>query len=533
MTWQRWARTAGRSMGLAIVMSALIAGVMGVATVGTASAAGNGAVADAVETLAADERTERVRALIAEGADVNDAQADGMTGLHWAAYYDDTATAQLLIGAGADVNAANRYGVPPLSLAATNANGALVSALLDAGADPNVGLEGGESVLMTAARTGSVAAVRALLVAGADPNAVERRGQTALMWAAAEGHNDIVHTLVEAGARIGTTLPSGFNALFFAVREGRMDVVSTLLAAGMDVNAILERVVDGPDEEVNNASFRPVDDGMSPLLLAVRNGHFELAIALVQSGADPNDTRTGFAPLHTMSWVRKPDASDRGDPPPIGSGSLTSLDFVRKLVALGADVNLQLADNAPPVPNTASTFGTGGATPFALAADRADIALMKLLLELGADPLIPNAEGSTALMAAAGLGTGAPEEEAGTEEEAYQAVELLLELGADINAIDDKGDTAMHGAAYGSFPSIVQLLSDRGADIEIWNFPNNMGRTPLFIAEGHRGGLPRPSRETIAVITALMDGAGVSTEGPRPELIDMYAPKPKEENPQQ
>ena len=533
MTWAPHGRTARRRTGLAIVMLAGGVGVMGFATVATASAAEKGAVADAAETVAADARTERVRALIAEGADVNEAQADGMTGLHWAVYYDDTATAQLLIGAGADVNATNRYGVPPLSLAATNANGALVSALLEAGADANVALEGGETVLMTAARTGSIGAVRALLVAGADPNATERRGQTALMWAAAEGHNDIVHALIEAGAGIGTTLPSGFDALFFAVREGRIDVVSTLLAAGMDVNAVLERVVDGPDEEVNNASFRPVDDGMSPLLLAVRNGHFELAIALVQSGADPNDTRTGFAPLHTMSWVRKPDASDRGDPSPIGSGNLTSLDFVRELVALGADVNLQLADNAPQVPNTASTFGTGGATPFVLAADRADIPLMRLLLELGADPLIPNAEASTALMAAAGLGTGAPEEEAGTEEEAYQAVELLLELGADINAIDDKGDTAMHGAAYGSFPSIVQLLSDRGADIEIWSHPNNMGRTPLFIAEGHRGGLPRPSRETIAVITALMDGAGISTEGPRPELIDMYAPKPKEETPPQ
>ena len=527
MTWGRLVRTVGRCATLAILML----GVAGGAVV--ASAAEKGAVADAAESVAADERLARVRALIAEGADVNEAQVDGMTALHWAAYYDDTATAQLLIDAGADVNATNRYGVPALSLAATNANATLVSALLDAGADPNVALQGGETVLMTAAQTGSVDAVRALLAAGVDPNAAERRGQTPLMWAANEGHNDIVHTLIETGAQVDAALTSGFNALFFAVREGHIDVVATLLDAGMDVNALLERVKDGPDETVNNASFRPVDDGMSPLLLAVRNGHFELAIALVNAGADPNDAQTGFAPLHTMSWVRKPDASDRGDPSPIGSGKLTSLEFVRELAGLGADVNLQLAGNAPRVPNTASSFGTGGSTPFALAADRADVPLMKLLLELGADPLIANAEGSTPLMAAAGLGTGAPEEEAGTEEEANQAVDLLLELGADIDAIDDKGDTAMHGAAYGSFPSVVQLLSDHGADIEVWHIPNNMGRTPLFIAEGYRGGLPRPSRETIAVITALMDGAGVSTEGPRPEIIDQYAPKPKEEKTQQ
>ncbi len=532
MTWGRRVQTAGRCAAVPILMLAF-AGLVGVATVARVSAAENGAVADAVETLGAGERTERVRALIAEGADVNDAQVDGMTGLHWAAYHDDTATARLLIDAGADVDATNRYGVPPLSLAATNANGALVSALLDAGADPNVALEGGETVLMTAARTGSAEAVRALLAAGADPNATERRGQTALMWAAAEGHNDIVHTLIETGAPIETTLPSGFNAMFFAVREGHIDVVSTLLDAGVDVNAVLERGDVPLDEAVNNATFRPVRRGMSPLLLAVRNGHFELALALVRAGADPNDTRTGFAPLHTITWVRKPDASDNGDPAPIGSGGVTSLEFVREMIALGADVNLQLADNAPRVPNTASSFGTGGTTTFALAADRADVPLMNLLLELGADPLMPNAEGSTPLMAAAGLGTGAPEEEAGTEEEAYQAVELLLELGADINAVDDKGDTAMHGAAYGSFPSVVQLLSDNGADIEVWNIPNNLGRTPLYIAEGHRGGLPRQSRETIAVITALMDGAGVSTEGQRPEIIDIYAPKPKEDTPQQ
>ena len=158
-----------------------------------------------------------------------------------------------------------------------------------------------------------------------------------------------------------------------------------------------------------------------------------------------------------------------------------------------------------------------------MAADRADAPLMRLLLELGADPFVPNADDSTPLMAAAGLGTAAPEEEAGSEQEAQEAVRLLLDLGADIDAVNAEGDTAMHGAAYGSFPTVVQLLSDHGADIEIWSQPNVQGRTPLFIAEGYRGGLPRPSRPTIQAITALMVGAGVPTDGPRPELIDMYS----------
>jgi len=130
-----------------------------------------------------------------------------------------------------------------------------------------------------------------------------------------------------------------------------------------------------------------------------------------------------------------------------------------------------------------------GPTPFPLAADRADVTLMRLLLELGADPLMPNFDNTTALMVAAGLGTSAPEEEAGTEAEALESTQLMLELGADVNAVNDKNETAMHGAAYGSFPAVVDLLADNGADPQIWKRKNERGWTPLFIAEGYRFGL--------------------------------------------
>ena len=498
----------------------LIAGlsVLTLAAAGAAAAAEETTLADAVE----QGQGKLVRTLLAEGADVNAPQVDGTTALHWAAYHDDLDTARLLVEAGADADAANRYGVPALSLAATNGNAEFVQFLLDAGADPNTALLGGETVLMTAARTGNLGAVQALLGAGADPNARERREQTALMWAASEGHLGIVNALLDAGADVHASLRSGFTPLFFAVREGNIDVVHRFLDAGVDVNAVLVRVKDGPDAAVNNASYRPIDDGLSPLLLAVRNGHFELAVDLIEAGANANDQRSGFAPLHTMSWVRKPDASDRGDPPPIGSGSLTGLQFVRKLVDLGADVNLRLNSAIRP-PHTASRLGTEGATAFLMAADRADVAFMQLLLELGADPFVPNVEGSTPLMAAAGLGTTAPEEEAGSEAEARDAVQLLVDLGADLDAVDDNGDTAVHGAAFASFPTVVTQLADYGADIHVWTQPNEQGRTPLFIAEGFRGGLPRPSRATIEAVTFLMDGAGISTAGPRPELIDQYS----------
>ena len=469
---------------------------------------------------AAEQRNRTlIRTLLDARADVNAAQADGMTALHWAVYNDDVDTARLLVRSGANVNAANRYGVPPLSLACTNGNADLVKLLLGAGADANASAQGGETVLMTAARAGSVEAVKALLARGANPNARERLDQTALMWAAAEGHAAVVRTLIDGGADVRAKLKSGFTPLFFAVREGHIDATREILEAGVNVNDTLQREEKGPVLAVND----PVRKGTSPLMMAVENGHFELAVALVEAGADPNDRRTGFTPLHAVSWVRRPDASDRGDPSPIGSGRLTSLQFVRALVERGANVNARLDKGAPRAPSSASMLGMEGATLFLMAADRADLPLMRLLRELGADPFLPNADKSTPLMAAAGLGTSDPLEEAGTESEALEAVQFLLDLGADINAVDNKGETAMHGAAYGNFPTIVKLLADRGADINIWKQPDKEGRSPLFIAEGYKAGRPQPSRPTIEEITRLMLAAGLPTDGPRPEIKDIYA----------
>jgi len=484
-----------------------------------------GVVVAAEETFLADaaesRQTTLVRTLLHDGVDVNAPQVDGMTALHWAAYHDDTEIAGLLVRSGADVNAANRYGVTPLFLASTNANVELVTLLLASGADVSAVLRGGETSLMTAARTGSPDAVVALLASGADPNVKESREQTALMWAAAEGHTSIVESLVEAGADVHAKLRSGFTPMFFSVREGHIGVSRALLKAGVDVNEVLHRLQAEPDPKVNNASFRPVDEGMSPLLMAVRNGHFELAVMLVKAGADMDDQRTGFTPLHTISWVRKPDASDRGDPPPVGSGNLTSLEFARELVSLGFDVNTRLVEGKRP-PHTASKLEMEGATAFLMAADRADAAMMRLLLELGADPFLTNVENSTPLMAAAGLGTTAPEEESGTESEALESVQMLLELGADVNAVDDNGDTVMHGAALGSFPKVLQFLADNGAAADVWKQQNRQGRTPLFIAEGYRGGNFQPNRPTIDAVALIMLAEGLSTDGPRPELLDPY-----------
>lgn len=494
-------RAACRRIGSASLVTLL--------AVGLPAAMAGSSLADAAEALDA----VRVTSLLDAGSDPDLTQPDGTTALHWAAYHAHEGMARELLQSGTDVNASNRYGVSPLSLACTGGPPGLVRLLLDAGADPNAALAGGETVLMTAAHTGDVESVKALLDAGADPNATERNAQTALMWASAEGHADVVQALIDAGADPNAALDSGFNALFFAVREGRTAVVRTLLdpAVGFDVNESLQRK--------GRPQYQYADSGMSPLILAIENGHFELAVALVEAGADPNDERTGYTPLHTITWVRKPKNSDYGsDPAPEGSGNLSSLQFVRTLVAMGADVNARLASGKHQAPK----INIQGATPFLFAADKADVPLMKVLLDLGADPFLPNVENTTPLMAAAGLGTTAPLEEAGTEDEAFAATTLLLDLGANIDAVDENGETVMHGAAYGSFPSVIQLLADRGADPDLWKRPNRHGWTPLFIAEGYRPGNFKPAPLAIAAVERLMAREGLSTAGSRPRHIGTY-----------
>ncbi|MGH9374095.1 MAG: ankyrin repeat domain-containing protein [Vicinamibacterales bacterium] len=453
----------------------------------------------------AAERLDRaaVRALLKEGVGVDAAQVDGMTALHWAAYHDDREMSELLLGAGGDVRAANRYGVTPLSLACTNGNGEIVELLLKAGADPNWPLPGGETPLMTAARTGRLEPVKALLARGAAVDAGDAyRGQTALMWAAAEGHADVVRALIGAGANLGARLPSGFTPLLFAVREGRLGVVHALLEAGADANDTVP-VASGRGRGYGG---RLPAAGTSALLLAVMNAHFELAAHLLDAGANPNADLTGYTTLHAVTAVRKPGVGDN-DPAPQGSGTMSSLDLVKKLVARGANVNARMTRRA----NLNNTrLNELGATPFLLAALTSDAELMRTLAALGADPLLPNADNSTPLMMAAGLATRSPGEDAGTEAEVLEAVQVALELGADINAVDNNGETAVHGAAYKNLPEVVKFFASKGARIEVWNRDNRFGWTPLAIATGYRFGNFKPSPETEAAVREEMIAAGVT-----------------------
>lgn len=391
------------------------------------------------------------------------AEADGTTTLHRAVQRNDAAAVATLIKDGADVQARTRYGVTPLYLASLNGNAQMVRQLLAAGADANSALPDGETALMTAARTGDVETIRALVARGADVGAREpAKGQTALMWAAAENNAPAVTALVEAGADVHARTKSGaFTALLFAVRGGHIAAARALLQAGATVGDALP-------------------DGTSALVLAVMNAHYELADVLLDAGADPNADAQGWTALHQIAWSRRHNAGFNL-PGPVATGALDSLDLVRKLVQKGADVNAR--QQKEPRDGNRNLLNRIGATPFLLAAKSADVPLMRALLESGADASIPTTNGTTALMAAAGVGIWAPGENPGTHEEALAAVKLAFDAGGGrVNDVDKDGETALHGAVYrgGAIP-VIRFLIDRGAALDV---RNKKGWTALTAADG-------------------------------------------------
>ena len=404
-----------------------------------------------------------VKALLQAKADGNSAEADGTTALHWAVRRGDLATVDLLLKAGAKASTANRYGVTPLSLASANGDAVTVARLLDAGADPNTSLPDGETVLMTAARTGNVAVIRALVARGANVRARERRkGQDALMWAAAENNAAAVTALIEAGAdRDSRSNGGAFTPFLFAVRGGHLDSSRALLDAGVDVN-------------------QPLTDGTSPLVLAVMNAHYELAGLLLERGANPNADAQGWAALHQIAWSRRHNAGFNL-PGPVQTGNLDSLELVRQLVKRGANVNARTTKE--PRDGNRNMLNRLGSTAFLMAAKNDDVPMMRVLLEVGADPSLTTNRGTTALMVAAGVGIWAPGENPGTHEEALAAMKLALEVGGgDVNDVDMDGETALHGAVYrGGNISAIQFLIDKGARLDV---RNAKGWIPLTVADG-------------------------------------------------
>ena len=434
-----------------------------------------------------------LRALLRDGADVDRAQGDGATALHWAAYRDDVETVRLLLASGAAVDPANALGVTPLWLAANNGSPAVVEALLAAGADPNLALPAGETPLMTASRTGSAGAVHELLSHRADPHAREHaHQQTALMWAAAQGHPEVVRLLLASGARVDDrskvypqvvsssgnadrsgvfeVMQGGYTPLLFAARRGDVASARLLVAAGADVDAAAA-------------------SGTSPLVVAAHSGHGALAAFLLEAGADPGAADAGYAALHA--------AVLRGDP-----------DLVRALLAHGADPDAVLERGTPARRVSADwrlPHRMIGATPLWVAARFREPAILRRLADYGGDPSHAVA-GETVVMAAIQGGSnrgrfGIPPPDAGEEaRRTLDAVAAALDAGADVDARNGNGDTALHLAASRGLDDVVALLAARGAALDA---SNDSGQTPLGRARGGTAVL-------LAELGATDGGAGAS-----------------------
>ena len=431
-----------------------------------AGSSGRPALIDAAKN--ADK--EALHALIKEGSNVNLAEADGTTALHWASYRDDVESADLLIRAGAKVNTANDLGVTPLWTASQNGSAAMVRRLLAAGANPNAALLAGETPVMVASRSGYPDVVEQLLAKGANVNAKAARGQTALMWAVSQKHPEVVKVLLAHGANLharsdvwsqvmavpphgylpyNRTIPAGGeDALMFAARVGDLSSAKLLVAAGANVN----------DADAW---------GTSATVLAAHSGYGELVEWLLEKGADPNAAASGFTALHEAIMRRDEKTASA-------------------LLAHGADPNAPLRTWTP-TRRASHDYNFApelvGATPFWLAARFSEPGVMRLLVKHGADPLFVHhgdhmvdgkggvaferrTDVTTALMAATGMGGGTallqPDR---SEREALtlEAVKLAVELGVDVNAANTDGRTALDAAKALKYDTVVAFLVEKGA----------------------------------------------------------------------
>jgi uncharacterized protein len=411
-------------------------------------------VADAAQ--AGDK--DAVVSLLKQAADVNAAQADGMTALHWAAMHDDADLAQTLLYAGANVKATTRINsYTPLLLAARNGNSAVMEPLLTAGADVDDTTANGTTPLMFAAAAGNVDAANTLLAHHANVNASESfRGLTAVMYAAASDRAQVVDILAKHGADLKATTkvvelnkmgrnsavfaglfvgnpfapgaqPSqgaqrggapgaapaggggggqfggrnpfagtagvdrqyqlnelvfaqgGMTPLLLAARQGYTDTVKTLLANGADLN------------EASGG------DRTTPVLIATLNGHFDLAKTLLDRGADPRlASENGATPLYAAlncEWAPK---ALYPQPRAYINQKTTYLELMTALLDKGADPNVRLKKKVWYQGYSFDLSGVDeiGATPFWRAAYASDVEAMRLLVAHGADPMIPTMKGA-------------------------------------------------------------------------------------------------------------------------------------------
>jgi len=463
-------------------------------------------------------------AMIAAGANVNQAQPDGSTPLHWAVYRVDRELVTALLRRGAKADVVNKYGASPLAEAARVANLELAGMLLEAGAGPNVSNEDGQTPLLLAARTGVVPMARLLVQHGADVNRRETyRDQSALMWAAAEGHADMVEFLVSQKAELDVRAKStdwetqisseprvqyrptgGLTPLLYAARAGCLRCVQSIVGAGANLD-------------------KPNPDGMTPMMMALDNGFPAVANYLLDRGANPHTWDWwGRTPLYIAVTMRGGPDSRRGPRPP------ESLVFITAVLDAGVNPNPQLAFKEPSRGGRDNRFRddllTTGATPLLRAAQTFDNDVVRALLTHGALVDLPNASGVTPFMAAAGvggrtgssvLGPGAPDNVVTLS---LETMEILRKAGADINArITDvtsltgriartntmtnrQGQTALFQVAELGRTAVVKYLLEQGAKADV---KDDAGKTALDVAKGD-GPVPSGRQEIVTLLTGAV-----------------------------
>ena len=478
---------------------------------------------------AAAERddAQAIHDLIRTHLDVNAPGPDGTPALQWIVHRQDLRTARLLLEAGADVNKANRYGVLPLHLAIANDDAPMVHLLLAAHADANSADSTGETCLMMAAGIGDADLVRALLDRGAvvdqrDPN----YQQTALMFAARGGHTEVARLLLKHGAEVDAQtrtgevpkfrspasnagskgagiirggwpergerdpIPGAKTPLLYAARDGHLDTVQLLLSSG--------------------AKLEKADaDGVTPLLMAILNGHLSTAHFLIGKGANVNVVDWyGETPLWAAVDIR--DLDIPGPHQSNGVDRAAALELIRELLARGADVNARTKEY-PPQRRWITRLGSlswvdfTGQTPFIRAALAGDVEVMHLLLDHRADPNIETFNGTTALMAAAGVNWTVAQTYDEGPAKLLEAVKLAQSLGNDVNAVNAMGLTALHGAANRGSDDIIRFLAAHGARLEL---ADKQGRTAMTWAQGVFLATHPPELKptTIALLKELQGG---------------------------
>jgi uncharacterized protein len=423
------------------------------------------------------------QSLLKERADVNGAQGDGSTALHWAAFRDDLEMARSLIKAGASINPKTRLGeMTPLFMAAKNGNAEMIELLLKAGAGANSSSSTGTTPLMLAAAAGSPAAVRVLLDYGANANAKDvHQGQTALMFAAGYGRAEAVKVLASRGADLNAVslVPTrlqpegargqgnaqaaqagrrggrgnaplalgGLTALQFAARDGHRATVEALVESGADVNVVA------------------ASDKMTTLTMSILNGQFDIAKYLVEHGADPRPASTdGVTALYATvdaqwairSWYPAPTVENE---------KVTHIELMKALLDHGADVNARMGGRL-----WMRIRGSGpeinGATAFWRAAMSNDLPAMKFLVSRGANPNLPTVKGVTPVTVAAGVGHSHQAANFAPDARLATVKYLVEELGADVRSKDDTGLTALHGAALVGDNDLILYLVAQGGDVK-------------------------------------------------------------------